>query len=486
MKRKWMTTLLIVMLLCLSYQVVYAEKMQLIYDGETHSYELIPISLYINGELTTTTVMPPIQIEGNTLVPAREVFAKMGAEVLWKAAEKSVYITKGEQLIVLTINSKEVWADGDIKLANMPAKLINDKVMIPLRFISEALGYKVQWMGSAKTITIEEPIVIEPPVVVMPEEDGHGEEIKEPDEIITDINPGTLPEVSLNNEHIHYDANLDTLIVKKAPGLTAESLMVQDHYIQRQIKIILPTVYTDFYGVGEWEVNESVVKRIEVQQSVTTEIILTTTTIRALDVSEDDQFIYLKCVKPKEKYNKIVVVDAGHGKNDPGTVYGSIQEKDITLRLALQLQMELASDAGIKVYMIREGDTFLTPKERSVVANEIEPDLFISIHINSIDYNQNANGTETYYTSKADTRNKLFATMVQKALVDTFGTRDRGVKDNTYVVTKYTNYPAILIEIGFLTNPSDRQMMLAPGFEQKYAQAVYKCIQDYYDQGLNK
>lgn len=477
MKRKWMTTLLIMILLCLSYQVVYAEQMQLIYDGETHLYELIPISLYINGELTTTTVMPPVQIDGNTLVPAREVFAKMGAEVLWKSAEKSVYITKGEQLMVLTIDSKEVWVDGEIKEANMPAKLINDKVMIPLRFISEALGFKVQWIGETKTITIEEVIVVKPPTVVIPEEEEHVQDSEVPEE---------LPETSLGNYHISYDSSLSTLILEKAPGLTGASLIVQDHYIQRQIKVTLPEAYVDSYETRAWEETDGIVKRIEVNQLNATEITLTTATIRALEISEDEQYIYLKCVKPKEKYNKIVVVDAGHGKDDPGTIYGQIQEKDITLRLALQLQKEIANDPSIKVYMIREGDTFLTPMERSVVANEIEPDLFISIHVNSIGNNESANGTETYYTSKTDTRNKLFATMVQKALVDTFGTKNRGVKDNTYVVTKYTNYPAILIEIGFLTNPSDRQMMLSSGFEQKYGAAVYSCIQNYYAQGLNK
>ena len=136
--------------------------------------------------------------------------------------------------------------------------------------------------------------------------------------------------------------------------------------------------------------------------------------------------------------------------------------------------------------MIREGDTFLTPMERAVVANEIQPDLFISIHVNSVNNNASASGTETYYTAKADTRNKIFAEMVQKALINTFGTRNRGVKDNTFVVTRYTNYPAILIEIGFLTNESDRQMMLSAGFEQKYATAVYNCIQNYYAQGLNE
>ena len=480
MKRKWMTAFLIAIMICLSYQVVYAEKMQLIYDGETHLYELVPISLYINGELTITTVMPPIQIEGNTLVPAREVFAKMGAEVLWKSAEKSVYITKGEQLIVLTIDSTEVWVDGEIKVANMPAKLINDKVMIPLRFISEALGFKVQWIDATKTIMIEEPIVVAPPVVVPPEES------EMPEEGTSEELPEETPEPNLSFKNMTYDSSLNALILEKAPGLTVESITVQDNYIQRQIKITLPTAYIDFYEAGIWEDTNSAVKKIEVKQSSSTEITLTTATIKALNVYEYDNKIYLQCVKQKEKYGKIVVVDAGHGKDDPGTTYGSLQEKDITLRLALQLQKEIANDSSIKVYMIREGDTFLTPMERAVVANEIEPDLFISIHVNSVNNNASASGTETYYTAKADTRNKIFAEMVQKALINTFGTRNRGVKDNTFVVTRYTNYPAILIEIGFLTNESDRQMMLSAGFEQKYATAVYNCIQNYYAQGLNE
>ncbi len=481
MKRRWMTAFLISMLLCLSHQMVYANEIELIYDGEVHLYEVVPISLYINGELTYTNVMPPIQIDGNTLVPAREVFEKLGAEVVWSSVEQKVYINKEELLIVLGVNNPEVLVNGEIKIANMSAKVINEKVMIPLRFIGEELGYDVQWIGATKTIMIEEPLAVEPPISIVPPVDMLPEIENLPGENL----PEMIPEPILSLKNMSYDVDANAVILEKAPGVSVEMIQVDDQYIQRQIIIELNQAYTDFYDTGIWDGLEGVIKKIEIKQSDATQIILTTKTIQALNVYEKDNKIYLQCVKPSEKYEKVVLIDAGHGKDDPGTVYQGIKEKDITLNLGLELRKKIYNDPSIKVYMIREGDTFLTPMERPVVANEIEPDLYISIHINSVDNNTSANGTETYYTSKPDTRNKVFAEMVQKALLSTFGTRDRGVKDATYIVTRYTNAPAILVEIGFLTNPSDRQMMLQPDFAEKYAEAVYNCIQNYYAQGLN-
>ena len=201
-------------------------------------------------------------------------------------------------------------------------------------------------------------------------------------------------------------------------------------------------------------------------------------------VYEGEKGIVLQCVKPSEKYDKIIVIDAGHGDHDPGARAGGIEEKNLNLKFALALKNVLSQNPGIKVYMTREDDTFLELNERTEMANAIDPDLFISLHINSAD-NLSASGIETYYTTKADTRNKAFATIVQNALISTFGKKDRGVKSNTYVVTKNTNAPAILIEIGFISNDGDRAMMCADGFAEQYASVLYQCILDYYAQGYD-
>ena len=258
------------------------------------------------------------------------------------------------------------------------------------------------------------------------------------------------------------------------------------NYHQNQIIIDLNSDYSAYLKAGVYPLSLEGVKQIEViHQLNETQLIVTTSKIQALKIEEQDGNILLKVVKPSEKYSKIIVIDAGHGAHDPGTTYGEIKEKDLNLAISNEVVSVLKSDPNIQVYATREDDTFFELQERVEFSNQIEPDLFISIHINSVSGNASASGTETYYTLSTDTRNKTFATMVQEALVKEFGTRNRGIKANNLYVTKYTDAPAILIEIGFLDNESDRTMMTSQGFENKCALTIYQCILDYYAKGLN-
>lgn len=378
MKKRLIKSMLVFVILCLSYGLVYANSMQLIYDGISHSYEYEPISLYIDGDRIVTTVMPPIQFDGAVVVPAREVFSTTGATVEWRPSEQSVYVHNDVNLIVLRINSNEAWVNGEIRTLNMPAKLINDKVMIPIRFISETLGYTVEWSQSERTIRIT------------------------------------------------------TEAVKNNPVADQEEINKEDSSEENS-------------GENNNEVFDS--------------------------ITESNQ--------------KVIVIDAGHGAHDPGAQYGDLLEKDLTLAMSQAVAEKIRSESDITVYTTRDDDSYLALLERSEFSNSINPDLFISIHVNSVDNNTTASGIETYYTEKEDIRNKVFATMVQEALIDEFGTRNRGVKTNTFVVTKYTNAPAVLIEIGFITNESDRAMMTAPDFTQRYAEAVYGSIMAYYQAGYH-
>lgn len=494
MKSRLMKIILIFVLLCMSYGVVYADTMQLIYDGETHFYENDPIALYIDGELIITTVMPPIQFEGAVVVPAREVFSKMGATVEWRASEQSVYVHDEYNLIVLKINSQEAWVNQTTKSLMMPAKLINDKVMVPIRFISETLGYHVKWVQSERAIYIETG--------------AHNNQIEEDKEggnpQDSDLNSNSRPNETppdnteeenivddnadswIDSEYIHYLNADESLILKNIKGLTMNQITIDENYHDKQIVIHLNKDYSGYLQAGNWVKTEGNIERLQiVHQNNETQIILTTKTIQALKLLMQENQIQMQVVKPSEKYSKIIVLDAGHGAHDSGTTYTGVKEKDLTLAISNAVLAKLQSNSDLKIYTTREDDTFLELMKRSEFSNQINPDLFISFHINSVDNVPAASGTETYYTEKTDTRNKIFATMVQEGLVNEFGTKNRGVKTNTFVVTRYTNAPAILIEIGFLTNESDRAMMLSPDFTMRYANVIYDCIMKYYASGYD-
>ena len=155
-----------------------------------------------------------------------------------------------------------------------------------------------------------------------------------------------------------------------------------------------------------------------------------------------------------------IVLDPGHGGKDPGAVGHGLQEADINLRLAKCLAVELRSKKHA-VIMTRSTDEYLSLAQRSKISNDNNPDLFISLHCNAAT-NPSAHGIETLCYSLSS-KGYIFALAVQKALVEGTGLANRGVKarPDLYVL-KHTKAPAILIELGFISNPKDAEWLKNP------------------------
>jgi len=214
-----------------------------------------------------------------------------------------------------------------------------------------------------------------------------------------------------------------------------------------------------------------------------------------------------------------VVLDAGHGGYDTGTIARSgLMEKDVVLDVTLRLGQMLEERLGTEVIYTREDDTFVALEKRTEIANENKADLFLSIHANSSPY-RSILGTETFYlnftSTKADLdvaarenassqmsihdlqdvirkialRDKLdesreFATRIQSSAyemnVQANGKlRNRGIKKAPFVVLIGASMPSVLTEIGFLSNPKEEGLMGRPEHRQKVAEALYKGIVKY-------
>ena len=155
-------------------------------------------------------------------------------------------------------------------------------------------------------------------------------------------------------------------------------------------------------------------------------------------------FPYAKASLPL--FGKTITIDIGHGGKDPGTVVNNILEKDINLEIALKLQ-EVLIENGYAVLMTREDDSSLELRERSDFANEQEADLFISLHQNCYAQDESVNGIEVYYNSDKTTNDQQLAQMIQEALINETGAKNRGIRsDNGLVVTLETKMPAVLVE----------------------------------------
>ena len=176
---------------------------------------------------------------------------------------------------------------------------------------------------------------------------------------------------------------------------------------------------------------------------------------------------------------KKIVIDAGHGGKDPGAVFEDVKEKDLNLSIAKKLRNMLYK-AGYEVSMTRIDDTFIKLSDRARLANELEVDIFVSIHNNAAS-NINVEGIETLYYPGSEEGKKL-ATNIQLSMIKKAMRKDRGLKerDNLYVL-KYTHMPAVLVEGGFITHYLDRHLLKEKEYRYLLAEAIYDGIENYFN-----
>ena len=186
-------------------------------------------------------------------------------------------------------------------------------------------------------------------------------------------------------------------------------------------------------------------------------------------------------IKKKEKLlknkikNKVIIIDPGHGGNDTGAMRGNVEEKDLTLSIALKVQEEL-NDMGFKnVIMTRSTDKTLSLSERVDIANNNNADIFVSIHINS-SVKSEINGIETHYYSD---NGYNVAKMLHKELIENISTTDRGLFKSKFYVINHTEAPAVLLELGFISNEQERSMLTSKRRQNASAKAIAEGIYNY-------
>jgi N-acetylmuramoyl-L-alanine amidase len=174
---------------------------------------------------------------------------------------------------------------------------------------------------------------------------------------------------------------------------------------------------------------------------------------------------------------KTIVLDAGHGGVDMGACgRQGVREKDINLEVTVRLK-ELLEEAGAKVVLTRIDDSFISLYERPFFANYLFCNLFISIHTN-FHSNFNINGIEVYYHSGRNDAKKL-AEKVLKGLVAKTKLNSRGVKANDFCVTRETQMPSILVELGYLSNFQEESLLKTADFRIKAAEGIFEGIMEF-------
>ena len=650
---------------------IYAQtvNMTLIYDGVSHKYSAQEVKIKIDGQSVENLDVPPIIINDRTMVPARAVFEKMGAEVVWNDETREVYITKDSTLVVLKIDSSIGNTNGAEFKMDTPAKIVNDRTMIPVRAASEALGCIVGWDDKTRVVTINSAGYVEPsgntnpPVVTSSvsvtgvtvpsstastqtftirasgeiqkfehfilEEDRlvvdiynadnnvsnsnitvtnspivksvrSGQNQTEPEKIarvvldlainskysavlssdkksivinfeateITDLdvkrsgsndiitvygkttpavnvftlsNPDRLvidipnsksylddkyssdlnyidsirvgePEkgttrivLDLNKyisfkvsegsgyvtvevskstlDNLIYNHSNRTLVLQNTSGLSVPDFSITDDYRNKKYILTLSGNYQSTYGYGTIPVGDEYIKSISIANSGNrTQIIIDENSIIATKISANNDEVRIQFVNPKEIYDKVIVIDAGHGGTDPGASGNGLVEKEIALDIMLRVYDLLEKDSRVKVYATRVDDSYPTNVSRAVMGN-LSADLFVSIHFNSV-ASAGPNGTEVLYMERSTDisgklTSKIAAQMMQNYLISALGTTDRGIKSRPdLIVLNQSTIPAILVEIAFLSNEEDAKMITKEENRKLAAEAIYSAIID--------
>ncbi len=219
----------------------------------------------------------------------------------------------------------------------------------------------------------------------------------------------------------------------------------------------------------------------------------------------DAQMVVDPLVRPSaflaSKGTRTVVLDAGHGAKDPGTMGKTgVKEKDVALDIALRVKAHLAA-AGIRVVMTRDSDRFWELEDRPFLAARGGGDLFVSIHMNAAS-SRTVQGVETFVTAvenypptsesklsgkypavpnnQFNHSNTILGTQIHRSLIGITRAEDRGLKRARFVVLRNSAMPAALVECGFLSNPQEEQKLSTPSYRETVAQGIAQGILNYF------
>lgn len=181
-----------------------------------------------------------------------------------------------------------------------------------------------------------------------------------------------------------------------------------------------------------------------------------------------------KVSSPSQTYR--IAIDPGHGGSDPGAIgVSGAYEKEFNLSLAQVIYEALEADPMFEPYMTRENDEYIGLNERAAMANAWNADALISIHANTYT-DSTVTGTETIYRQEGS---KALAEIIQRHLTQDFGLRDRGIKQERMHVLSTAKMPAVLIELGYLTNAQEENRLRSKEGQELAARAIINGLKEF-------
>lgn len=436
------------------------------------------VTLKLDGKKVVCDV-PPCIVENRTLIPARALFEELGAEVSWNEKKRVVTIDYDGTEIVLPIDSTKVTVGGEKKELDVPAMIVKDRTMIPVRFVAEHFGFTVEWNESTYTVNV-------------------------------------VPAYKYTYKYTVKDAKItsskdETVIA--IPGTAGAKVKVMT--LAEPTRLVFDFSDTRMeIAKSNFTVDDEFLDSVRFGQfdRTTMRIVLDVKDDADFELFHDDDGKNYKIALRSEGYvpedetdeeeeeetfdigDKVVFIDPGHGGSDVGTIgtlYTSdsdllgriedakvektIYEKEINLKISLKVN-KLLKEAGVKTYILREIDKAVDIYERPKIANNKNAYLYLSIH-NNASTSATVHGTQVYYAdsmpSYENMTNKKLAEIYYKKITEATGLRQAGMVDNPrYIVLNQTKMPSLILEVGFCSNQSDLRKLIDDKFLDKVAKSI--------------
>lgn len=279
------------------------------------------------------------------------------------------------------------------------------------------------------------------------------------------------------------------LKIELPPGIAMEDLRISNDYLTQTIYIKIPVDSEDYFA--DYSVRGScdhIAAISYYREGAKGVISFSMDRVFELSQEYEEGYLYLDFVDPHEIFDKVIVVDAGHGGRAVGATKLGISEKDINLAIVLELKKLLDEDENIGVYYTRINDTNPTLDQRVALANRVEADLFISVHNNASSRGilTNEQGTQVLY-SQSDTAqlsSKRLAQICLENVVDTTGSNNMGLlKGDQIRIVRNSEVPVALIEVGFMSNREELELLNTQEYQQLVAEGIYLAIQQAFEEG---
>lgn len=275
-----------------------------------------------------------------------------------------------------------------------------------------------------------------------------------------------------------------SISITKPSGVSILDVSNEDLYNKKTFKIYIKGNYVEFFKANPVIIGNNKIKNLTVTKSGSNTVItVKTSSLQGYKIFEQGSKFVVSMNKPNKIYKNIIVLDAGHGGYDAGASKGSTKEKDLNLKIIYtNMKKYFSSNAPeTKVYWTRTTDSFITLADRAAFAKKVGADIFISLHMNSAT-SSSAHGNEVYYSVSNNSKSfsgltsKTMATFFRSNLLFDLDLSNRGTKSAGYYVLRHNTVPAILIELGFMSNSSDLNKLKNATFQQNAAKSIYNSI----------